>query len=283
MTDKNINGIHGDAAAVNASSAEPQAAKANSLAESNPAESPVAELNCTYETETEVSMINENGVLKPHAYQVLFAQVAEQHLNAFHANASHTMAYGVAWALISMTIEIEKQVAGCQKLVAQTWHSQHKGPYWRRELVFRDQAGDVVFQGSTFSVLLDMEKRSVSRKRDIPFFTTPPTPVFTIDAKPTLKSHISYSPVEVRKVRNSHIDMLGHVNNCRYGEFAYDALSGQEREKLAEMRRMEIYFASELRRGDDFTIGKATQGDKLYIRGHNNMKENTSFDIILSK
>lgn len=239
------------------------------------------ELDCIYETETEVSMLNENGVLKPHAYQTLFAQIVEQHLNSFHLNADDTMKYGVAWALISMTIEIETQIKGCEKLYAQTWHSQRKGPYWRRELLFKNSAGDIIFKGSTFSVLLDMEKRSIYRKKEAPFFIDKPTEQFTTEAKPTLRARQEFIPVEERKAYNSYIDMLGHVNNCRYAEFAYDAFTDDEKARLADMKRMEIYFASELRCGDSFTIGKAYDDKKMYIRGHNNTKDDTSFDIVL--
>ena len=239
------------------------------------------EMDCIYEAETEVSMINENGVLKPHAYQVLFNQIAEKHLNDFHLNAGDIMGYGVAWALISMTIEIEKQAEGCQKLFAQTWHSQHKGPYWRRELIFKDAAGDTIFKGSTFSVLLDLEKRSVYRKKEIPFYVGDPTEIFTTEARPTLRCRLDFAPAQERQAYNSHIDMLGHVNNCRYTEFAYDAFSEDEKARLGDMKHMEIYFASELRCGDTFTIGKAYDEGKLYIRGHNNSKDDTSFDIVI--
>lgn len=239
------------------------------------------ELERIYEVETEVSMLNENGILKPNAYQVLFAQIAEQHLNAFHLNANDTMPYGIAWALISMTIEIERPVNGCEKLFAQTWHSQHKGPYWRRELLFKNEAGDVIFKGSTFSILLDIEKRTVYRKKETPFFVGAATEQFTTEAKPTLRCKLDFTPAQERVAYNSYIDMLGHVNNCRYAEFAYDAFSDQEKSRLSEMKHMEIYFASELRCGDTFTIGKASEEGKLYIRGHNNTKDDTAFDIVL--
>lgn len=239
------------------------------------------ETDYTYEVESEVSMLNENGIMKPHGYQILFAQLAEQHLNNFHCNADDTMQYGIAWALISMTVEIEQPITTCEKLFAKTWHSSHKGPYWRRELVFRNAAGDILFKGSTFSVLLDIEKRTVYRKREVPFFTSAPTEIFMTEAHPTLKAKLDYTPVEERKAYNSYIDMLGHVNNCRYSEFAYDAFTDEEKARLADMRHIEIYFASELRCGDTFQIGKTYEDGKMYIRGHNNTKDNTSFDFVI--
>ena len=63
------------------------------------------ELDCYYDIEVEASQINEFGILKPHAYQVLFADIASRHLNSFHLNADDTIKYGMAWALISLHLE----------------------------------------------------------------------------------------------------------------------------------------------------------------------------------
>lgn len=239
------------------------------------------ETDCYYDIEVEVSQINENGILKPHAYQVLFADIASRHLNHFHANADDTMKYGMAWALISLQVEITRNIRGCEALRAQTWHSGTKGPYFRRELVFRDAAGDTVFQGSTFSVLLDIEKRSILRPKYLPISLPEPNPAVTIEAKATRHLHADFVPYDERRVYSSYIDMLGHVNNCRYGEFAYDAFTAAEKSNLANLRRMEIYFESELRMQDTFTISKAYEDSSLLIRGHNNGKDATSFDIVM--
>ncbi len=240
------------------------------------------ELDCYYDIEVEASQINEFGILKPHAYQVLFADIASRHLNSFHLNADDTIKYGMAWALISLHLEILRPIDGCAPLRAQTWHSQTKGPYFRRELVFCDLHGNTVFHGSTFSVLLDMEKRSILRPKALPIALPEPDPVFTIEARPTRKIHMDFAPHEERKVYNSYIDMLGHVNNCRYGEFAYDTFTLKEKARLHQMKRMEIYFESELRPQDSFLISKAYDGNSLVVRGHNNGKDDTAFDIVMT-
>lgn len=240
-----------------------------------------AERDCIYEAETEVALLNENGIMKPHAYQALFAQIAEKHLNKYHVNIDDTMKYGFAWALVSLVIEIDSPVKSCEPLYANTWHSQHKGPYFRRELEFKNASGETVFKGSTFSILLDYEKRSVYRKRELPFPLPDPEEFFTIEASPTMKTKLEFTKVDERRVYNSYIDCVGHVNNCRYAEFAYDAFTDDEKARLCDMKRMEIYFISELRPCDTFSILKAWDGDKMYVRGHNNMKNDTAFDIVL--
>jgi len=238
------------------------------------------EHECIYQLDVEVAQLNENYALKPASYQILFARLADIHLAEFKADVNETTKYGLAWALISLSFEVVKPITACEKLYASTWYSQRKGPYFRRELVFRNEQGEIMFHGSTFSVLLDLENRSVFRKREVPFSMNPPYEVFCIEASPHFKDTLAYTDVETRKVHHSYIDCLGHVNNCRYGDFAYDALSHDETEKIGRLKRMDAYFFSELRSEDEFTIQKAVDQNRILIKGQNNTKDDISFHVI---
>lgn len=234
-----------------------------------------------YEIENEVSDLNENMLLKPYAYQKMVAKVVEQHLNEYKVNVATTMKSNLAWALASLSFEIVKPVEGCMKMFANTWHSQRKGPYFRREIIFKNENDEVIFKGSTFSILLDIEKRTIYRKKKLPFFPFEPYEEFTIKADPTIKTKLKFVKVDERKVYNSYIDCIGHVNNCRYGEFAYDVFTDGEREDLIKLKRMNIYFSSELRSKDVFSILKAYDGGNIMVRGYNETKECIAFDIVL--
>lgn len=246
----------------------------------------MVEKDHVYEVEIEVSDLDENSLLKPYAYQGLFARLAEKHLNLLNLNVGMTLTHNLAWALVSMSLEFPHPVKNCMRLFATTWHSQRKGPYFRRELVFRNAEGDVMFHGSTFSVLLDMEKRSVYRRKELPFPIHDPIEEYTVEASPTVRNHSAYERTERRTVRNSHIDPLGHVNNCRYGEFAHDALSEDECKGLHRLCRMDIHFISELRKGDSFSIWKACEtldkSNRILIRGKNDGTDAVSFDVALT-
>jgi len=76
------------------------------------------------------------------------------------------------------------------------------------------------------------------------------------------------------------VDLLGHVNNRRYGDFAYDALTAEEILRLRKIKRMDLYFISEMRNKDDFTVFKSVEENRILLRGHNNMKNDTAFDIV---
>lgn len=265
-------------AIINPTAAVPSGTPALSEA-ANPQEarSPIVERDHVYTVETEVSDLDECGLLKPHAYQKLFARIAEDHLNLLALNVAATLRHQLAWALVTMSLEIVRPVAGCVRLHATTWYSQRKGPYFRRELVFRDDDGAIAFHGSTFSVLLDVGSRTVFRKKATPFDVGEPFESFTIEAAPSLEKMEGHGRVEVRRVRNSHLDALGHVNNTRYGEFAHDALDEAECRRLAHLGRIDLQFVSELRRDETFSVWKAATDDRICIQGRKEADDALSF------
>jgi len=240
-----------------------------------------AEKDCVYELLATASYLNQYNQFKPYAYQTLFEQMAERHLFKLNLNVDDTMKHGLAWALISMSVEVVTPIEKSMTLYGHTWFSQKRGPYFRRELLLEDAEGRTMFKGSTHSVLLDIEKRSVYRKKEVPFPMHEPTELFLLDASPSFKMEAELFPVEERSVQASQIDCLGHVNNCRYGEFAYDAFTEEEQARLKDLERMDIYFLSELRAGDRFTMKKASGKNQVCFQGYNNTKDDVSFNIVM--
>lgn len=232
-----------------------------------------------HQLDVEVSYLNDQNIMKPSAYQALFAGLAERHLAVFGADSNITMQYGLAWALISISIDVVFPIDHCMRLYAKTWFSGRKGPYFRRELVFYDEENNVRFQGSTFSVLLELSTRSIYRKKDLPFALTEPSEVFCIDAEPRFREELLFSKMEERKVYNSYIDNLGHVNNRHYGDFAFDVLTEEELAKMPNLSRMDFYFISELRNHDHFSLEKSNSENRIFVRGQNTMKEEVAFVV----
>ena len=239
------------------------------------------EKNFNYELYVDVQHLNEFNTLKPHAYQTLFGSLADTHLTNFNINVDTTLKYNLAWALISLSVEIEKAVDKPMKLYGKTWHSERKGPFFRREYLFTNEQGEVMFKGSSYSILLDVNTRTIYRKKELPFFIDEPNTETTITASPSFKEKHVYDKVHERIAFNSFIDCLGHVNNCRYGEFAYDALNEVECADIKYLKRMDIYFLSELRKDDKFTVLKCSENDRVLVRGHNNSKNDVSFDVVM--
>lgn len=234
------------------------------------------ELKMQYTVSPEITELNAEGYLKPNGYQVLLNRIAEKHLNAVNLNEDTIMEKGFAWVLISMKIDIEKPISGCAPLICTTWHSQRKGPYFRREIQIKNSDGEIMVNCTTMSVLLDMSNRTIYRKKELPFQLCEETPVYITEASAAFREKLEYMPVETRRVRRSTIDCLGHVNNCRYGEYAYDALNNDEAD-MTKIKSMEIYFISEMHIDDEFTVEKYTDGNNIYIQGSNKTKNDIAF------
>ncbi|HHX13369.1 MAG TPA: hypothetical protein GX726_00240 [Clostridiales bacterium] len=239
------------------------------------------ERDFSYPLAVEVAQLDEKHNLKLSAYQTLIARLTELHVANINYDVSVTLRYGLAWAFISLSFEVQEPIHECLILHGRSWFSVRRGPYFRREVEFRDSDGRLRFAGSTFSVLLNIENRSVFHKRETPFYMQPPIGNPTIAADPRFREQLAYDDIDHRVVRPSYLDLLGHVNNCRYGDFATDALSPAERGRLGLIKRADFYFQSELRPDDRFTIQKTTDTDAIYIAGRNDTKNDLSFYINL--
>lgn len=240
----------------------------------------ITKKECVFETETDFSDFNEHNVFKPYAYQKYFSQAGEWDCVRHNCNVSEILKYNMSWAIVSMAVEIVKPMDRTMKLQANTWYSQRQGAFFRREFVFTNENDEVMFQGYVVSVLFDLLNRNIYRGIDLPFEMIDPFEEYTIPECPRKKPDLEFTEVDERKVYNSHIDVLGHVSNGRYGEFAYDTLSDEERDNLSQIKRMDISFKSELRVKDTFTMLKAFEGDKIMMQGYNNTKSDLSFNVI---
>ena len=55
----------------------------------------------------------------------------------------------------------------------------------------------------------------------------------------------------------------------------------EEKENLHKMKRYEVFFLSELRDKDIFSVQKGRMNDRIIIRGVNETNCDTSFDVLI--
>ncbi|HRV33883.1 MAG TPA: hypothetical protein P5281_06080, partial [Anaerovoracaceae bacterium] len=81
------------------------------------------EQSILYPIQLDPSLLNPLGVLKPQAYQALYCELAERHLSAHDAGSDKTLDYGVAWVLISLSVDVFDPQVPPGTLQAMTWKS----------------------------------------------------------------------------------------------------------------------------------------------------------------
>lgn len=238
------------------------------------------EASYSYPCRVTMDMLSGDGVMKPSGYQTLICDVAETHLSRNRLGVDDLAQYNVAWVLISSTFEILHPIRGEQNLIGHTWHSAQDRLTFRRDLTFTDEKETPLFHAATFTVLMDRSARRIVRPDRAGFDVGAPYPVFATEASLKLRIRCEMQPCDTRRIYPSHIDCLGHTNNCRYSDFAYDALTEEEIHRLADLRRMELNFLSELRLGDTFTVRRSApriENGELFIDGVNDGTGKQSF------
>lgn len=239
------------------------------------------EISKTYPYNVTIDMLNEKKIMKPCEYQAIMCDIAEMHLKYLHLNIDDLAKYNMAWVLISSSFEIIQPICEPICIFGHTWYSEQKKLTFRRDFTFTDEAGQTLFNAATFSVLMDTNTRKIIRPVNLPFNVGEPGTILTMEASSKMHNRARMSPCDSRKIYPSHIDSIGHTNNCHYSEFVYDAFNHEELSNLLNLRRMDLYFMSELRLGDKFTMRRGADRDgALIIDGIN---ENTGKESFASK
>jgi acyl-ACP thioesterase len=222
----------------------------------------------SYPLKLGIAMFNGDGALKPDAYQALYMQAVEPHLMNIEMDEARIMRdFGVAWVLVSMAVEIRRSVRADDKLTARTWNTTEKTRLlFRRDVVVTDAQGETVFTVATFSALLDLNARRVCTDRELIAKFALPAGEKLMEASDRLRIKTpTDAPVEVLRVRPSWIDGVGHVNNFRYGEMAYDALTDRQRSAMGDLTRMELFFVSETHLGDEIALHRIEEGGSAIV------------------
>ncbi len=233
----------------------------------------------------DISMYNSKGVFTISAYQRMIMGMIEEHLDQLCLGEKYLMDnHGISWVLLSTSIEFNRRLMPTDKLIGNTWHAGGRIPSFRRDFAFCDENGNEVAVGATVSTLFENDTRRLclNKEKIAVVDLQPLTPVLG-NLERRIKINTPQSVIDVRKVRPSMTDGVGHVNNTRYGDFVYDAMSPAERERLFDLKRIDVWFNYELLEGDEFEIIRSVESDEIVcFSGKKIGDSKSSFDMKLT-
>lgn len=233
----------------------------------------------------DISMYNSNGVFTPSAYQRMIMGMIEEHLDELELGEKKLMEeHGISWVLLSTSIELVRKISPGEKIVGTTWHAGGRIPSYRRDFVFETEKGELVARGATISTLFENETRRICLNKDkLSVVDLEPQEPILPSLERKLKVSSNPELIENRHVRPSMTDGVGHVNNTKYGDFVYDAMTLEERKNLSNLKRLDVWFNYELLEGDEFEIYKAYENDSsLCFIGKRSGETKSSFDFKLT-
>lgn len=229
----------------------------------------------------DISMYDARGVFTPAALMKLTVNMIEEHLDTLGIGEKALMQQlGISWVLLNNYMEFSRPLSPDDRLTARTWHSGGHAPLYRRDYEITDGSGETVVRGATYSTLFDVEKRRICTDREklSSVALNPGDQLVRVDRLFRYSDKDGFSGCDCFRVRPSMLDGIGHVNNTRYGEFVWDAMTAEERAAWARPASMGVWYLAELHEGEEVCVEKLLTGDgDLVFRGLSD--GNTSFGM----
>jgi medium-chain acyl-[acyl-carrier-protein] hydrolase len=162
------------------------------------------------------------------------------------------MAKGTIWVLVRQKLAMERWPQWEDEIAVRTWGRQPEGPLARREFeIVAD--GNKIGECTTSWLVVDYTTRRPQRlDREAFEAISRKEGLLTLEAgkiapRRDLKTAASF------EVRNSDLDVNGHVNNTRYAQWITDTMTADEIAATA-VTEYEINFLSETGLGDTVAI-----------------------------
>ena len=195
------------------------------------------------------------GRLKPSAILWFVQEMAGRHCQRLGLDWNTLAARGMFWAIIRHRVHISRLPEKNEAVRIETWPMPTTRVAYPRNVVAFDSQGNELFRTTSLWVLMDMQSRAmilpgksgvevsgVLRGGELP--------------SPASLAPAVLSGCQERAVRFTDLDLNGHMNNCRYLDWAADLLpSGFHKEHTA--RDFTLGYLSEAREGDRLTIRHA--------------------------
>ncbi|HEY4390057.1 MAG TPA: acyl-ACP thioesterase domain-containing protein, partial [Paenibacillus sp.] len=186
------------------------------------------------------------------------------------------MQQGMAWMLTTIDVELLRMPCYGDKIILESWHKGHKGVQWLRDFRIYGEQDEVIGQARSTWVLVDLEKRRILRPSALPLeiSANDEDSVGDTPQKVQIPADIDLRPAYDYTVRQSSIDMNGHVNNAQFAIMGMDALSAEQFAR--DIAHFRITYHQEAMLGETITILAGTNNDQ-----HGWISSRTADDRIL--
>ena len=203
------------------------------------------------------SMCDGSGNLGYADIFALFQDIAAEHAEEIGVGAAAMQEKGVFWLVTQTKVHIYGTLPMIAKAELSTWPVASKSTDRR---VFRccrlAKNGVPVCEGRTLWTILNTETGRLSTMGESGFPEDFPFCGEEVVTEPFLRFHETFIPEEAAytlKVRASHTDFGGHMNNVSYVRVLLDAFTVEELSSM-KVREMEIRYAASCFEGDELTV-----------------------------
>ena len=192
------------------------------------------------------------GRLKPSAICWFVQEMASRHCLQLQLDWDTLASRGMFWAIIRHKVQVQRLPKKGEHIRIETWPMPTTRVAYPRNVVAFDEAGQELWRSTSLWVLMDMQSRAMILPGKSGVV------VEGILRGGELPSPPSLSPAELsqafqRTVRFSDLDLNGHMNNCRYLDWAADLMPSHFHQAHS-LQEFTLGYLSEAREGDDLQL-----------------------------
>lgn len=210
--------------------------------------------------------IDIHNRLTPSALMGYMQEVATKHAERLQLGYRPSYDAGYIWVLRSAKFELDRLPILGEQLEVETWPAGIEGLKAKRRFTFRS-GGEIIGQGYNDWLMLDLKRNRpivsdyfLEKVKDLPVSKSDPFKLKRISIPESLKV------VHLRPVYNTDLDQNLHVNNVRYVDMAYDALS-PEWLKQSFIVGLQIEYLREAKLEDTLEIRLGQSSSDIYVDG----------------
>lgn len=202
---------------------------------------------------------------KPSAVLDLFQSAAGVHADSLHIGFSDMLKRDLLWVLVRVRYEVVATPPLYSLIRIRTWPLAPGGLSGKRDYLVTDLEDKVLLRGTSDWVFIHAGTRKLTPARDV---YPPDTEYCEERALLTRTGKVpDFAPEGAPFLVTPHYceeDMNGHVNNTRYADFALNALSPGEEERIAALQ---VDFRKEVMPGETLSLFTRREEGRALVRG----------------
>ncbi len=203
--------------------------------------------------------------LTPHAVLDLFQDVAGKHADLIGVGFDKMIKDNLIWVLLRTKYEVIKNPPLYSTVTVSTWPKEKGKIDFDREYVITDEKGEVLIEGISKWVVVNVATRHLSFTRNIQYTCD----ILDEENFPGTFRKIEDFSVEgfsvyEEKTTLSDLDHNGHVNNANYARFILNAINLQKNDEIADF---EIDHIKELMPNSLIKIFYKRDGNVIMLKG----------------
>lgn len=219
--------------------------------------------------------VDLSSTLKPASFLNYAQEAANIHADTIGVGYDSMQTTRKAWVLARMHVIFHKLPMWRERVNMQSWHKGASGfQFFRDFVMFNEEGSEKLVSATTSWLVIDIDTRRLSKfpeltenedmciKEDVIALQPP---------KITMPKDVETEHVMSHKVNYSDLDMIGHVNNVKYTEWAMNVLELDVVGKC-RLKELVINFNNEVKAGDTVELFRYCENGEdgstvFYIEG----------------